>query len=66
MADDHRTARHHAHVAETDLAAVTDPGQRASINAMLALTHALLSVGEDVRGTSQPLLELQEAIRYGR
>ncbi|MGW8950260.1 hypothetical protein [Streptomyces sp. NPDC055709] len=46
--------------------AITDPAQRAGVNATLALAHALLAVGEDVRGINQPLLELQEAVRYGR
>ncbi|MGP3953867.1 hypothetical protein [Streptomyces sp. 7N604] len=46
--------------------AIADPGQRAGVNAMLAVTHALLATAEDVRGTSQPMLELQEVIRSGR
>jgi hypothetical protein len=51
-------------LAAKDIDAITDPAQRASMNATLALTHALLSAGEDIRDMSQPLLEVQEAIRY--
>ncbi len=58
------SANRHAQLAAKDINVITDPAQRASVNAMLALTHALLSAGEDVRGMSQPLLELQEAISY--
>ncbi|MFF1745227.1 hypothetical protein [Streptomyces mirabilis] len=56
--------QHHARLAEKALEEVADPAQRAIVNAILALTHAVLSAGEDVRGLSQPLLELQEAVRY--
>ncbi|MEU3299518.1 hypothetical protein ABZ729_06765 [Streptomyces sp. NPDC006678] len=66
MADDHRTGRHHADLAEKDVDAITDPARWAGVNATLALAHALLAVGEDTRGINQPLLELQEAVRYGR
>ncbi|MGW7197323.1 hypothetical protein [Streptomyces chryseus] len=62
--DHHRTARHHAHKAVEDLDAIPDPAQRATVNAMLALTHALLGAGEDVHNISQPMLELQDTIRY--
>jgi hypothetical protein len=65
VADHHRDAQHHAHLAAEGLEEITDPAQRASVNAMLALTHALLSAGEDARGLHQPLLELQDTIRYG-
>ncbi|MCX4598370.1 hypothetical protein OG819_55530 [Streptomyces sp. NBC_01549] len=64
MANHHRDAKHHAQLAEMALEEVTDPAQRAIANATLALTHAVRSAGEDVRGLSQPLLELQEAVRY--
>ncbi|MBZ9643173.1 hypothetical protein [Streptomyces sp. PSKA30] len=64
MADHHRDAELHAHLAAQALEEITDSAQRVTVNAMLALTHALLSADEDVRGLGRPLLELQDTIRY--
>ncbi|PJE97103.1 hypothetical protein CUT44_14055 [Streptomyces carminius] len=64
MQDSHYTsALDHAHRAADDLESITDPGQRASVNATLALVHALLSTGEDMRGMTQQMFELSEAVR---
>lgn len=65
MTENHHTSSNrHAQLAAKDIDAITDPAQRASMNATLALAYALRSVGEDVRDMPQPLLKVQEAIRY--
>ncbi|WP_208885015.1 hypothetical protein [Streptomyces sp. PBH53] len=63
MADYSSEARNYAKFTEKELAKVTDPGQSATALALLALTHAVLSTGEDVRKISSTLWEMEDVFR---
>lgn len=63
MADHGDEARNYANLADQELAQVTDPGQRATTFALLALTHAVLSGGEDVSKISSTLWEMEDVFR---
>lgn len=63
MADHSSEARNYANLAELELEQVTDPGQRATTYALLALTHAVLSGGENVSKISSTLWEMEDVFR---
>ncbi|MFF8939207.1 hypothetical protein ACF08O_31720 [Streptomyces paradoxus] len=63
MADHGNEARNYVHLADQELAQVTDPGQRATAYALIALTHAVLSTGQDVSKVSSTLWEMEDVFR---
>ncbi|MEV6386290.1 hypothetical protein AB0M31_43590 [Streptomyces sp. NPDC051773] len=63
VADHSSEARNCAHLADEELAQVSDPGQRATAYALLALTHAVLSTGEGVSKISSTLWEMEDVFR---
>uniref|UniRef100_A0AAU1IBT4 Uncharacterized protein n=1 Tax=Streptomyces sp. NBC_00180 TaxID=2903632 RepID=A0AAU1IBT4_9ACTN len=63
MADHSSEARNYANLADQELAEVTNPGQRATAYALLALTHAVLNTGEGVSKISSTLWEMEDVFR---
>jgi hypothetical protein len=61
VTDHDSEAQGYIHLAEAALADVSDPGERANVYALLALSHAMLSTAEEVRKVSSTLWEMEDA-----